>query len=54
MELTYLQEVVVLYIVKKQKLLEVMKFLSPTNAPLYHTYKMLKCRVKMSHELSYI
>ena len=23
-------------------------FLSPTNAPLYYTYKMLKCTVKIS------
>jgi hypothetical protein len=25
-----------------------LKFLSPTNAPLYYTYKMLKCTVKIS------
>jgi len=30
------------------------KFLSPTNAPLYETYKMLKCTVKISHICSYM
>jgi hypothetical protein len=29
-------------------------FLSPTNAPLYYTYKMLKYTVKISHDCSYI
>ena len=31
-----------------------LKFLSPTNAPLYYTYKMLKCTVKISHDWSYM
>jgi hypothetical protein len=31
-----------------------LKFLSPTNAPLYYTYKMLKCTVKISHDCSYM
>jgi hypothetical protein len=30
------------------------KFLSPTNAPLYYTYKMLKYTVKISHDCSYM
>jgi len=30
------------------------KFLSPTNAPLYYTYKMLKYTVKISHDRSYM
>jgi hypothetical protein len=30
------------------------KFLSPTNAPLYYTYKMLKCTVKISHDCCYM
>ena len=30
-----------------------LKFLSPTNAPLYYTYKMLKYTVKISHDCSY-
>ena len=30
------------------------KFLSPTNAPLYYTYKMLKYTVKISHDCSYV
>ena len=29
-------------------------FLSPTNALLYYTYKMLKCIVKISHYCSYM
>jgi len=29
-----------------------LKFLSPTNAPLYYTYKMLKYTVKISHDCS--
>ena len=29
-------------------------FLSPTNALLYYTYKMLKCTVKISHVCSYM
>jgi len=28
-------------------------FLSPTNALLYYTYKMLKYTVKISHDCSY-
>jgi hypothetical protein len=28
--------------------------LSPTNAPLYYTYKMLKYTVKISHDCSYM
>jgi hypothetical protein len=31
-----------------------LKFLSPTNAPLYYTYKMLKYTVKVSHDCSYM
>jgi hypothetical protein len=31
-----------------------LKFLSPTNAPLYYTYKMLKYTVKISHHCSYM
>ena len=31
-----------------------LKFLSPTNAPLYYTYKMLKRTVKISHVCSYM
>jgi hypothetical protein len=31
-----------------------LKLLSPTNAPLYYTYKMLKYTVKISHECSYM
>ena len=31
-----------------------LKFFSPANAPLYYTYKMLKCTVKISHVCSYI
>jgi hypothetical protein len=31
----------------------ILKFLSPTNAPLYYTYKMLKCTLKISHDCSY-
>jgi len=31
-----------------------LKFLSPTNALLYYTYKMLKCTVKISHDCCYI
>jgi hypothetical protein len=30
------------------------KFLSPTNAPLYYTYKMLKYTFKISHDCSYM
>jgi hypothetical protein len=30
------------------------KFLSPTSAPLYYTYKMLKYTVKISHDCSYM
>ena len=29
-------------------------FLSPTNAPLYYTYKILKYTVKISHDCSYM
>jgi hypothetical protein len=36
----------------KRKIL--FKFLSPTNAPLYYTYKMLKYTVKISHDCSYM
>ena len=32
----------------------VFKFLSPTNIPLYYTYKMLKYTVKISHDCSYM
>jgi hypothetical protein len=32
----------------------IFKFLSPTNAPLYYTYKMLKYTVKISHDCSYM
>ena len=31
-----------------------LKFLSPTNAPLYYIYEMLKCTVKISHDCSYM
>ena len=31
-----------------------LKFLSPTNAPLYYTYKTLKCTVKISHVCAYM
>jgi hypothetical protein len=31
-----------------------LKFLSPTNAPLYYTYKMLKYTVKISHDCYYM
>jgi hypothetical protein len=31
-----------------------LKFLSPKNAPLYYTYKMLKYTVKISHDWSYM
>jgi hypothetical protein len=31
-----------------------LKFLSPTNAPLNYTYKMLKYTVKISHDRSYM
>ena len=31
-----------------------LKFFSPTNAPLYHTYEMLKRTVKISHVCSYM
>jgi hypothetical protein len=31
-----------------------LKLLSPTNAPLYYTYKILKCTVKISHDCSYM
>jgi hypothetical protein len=31
-----------------------LKFLSPTNALLYYTYKMLKYTVKISHNCSYM
>jgi len=31
-----------------------LKFLSPTNAPLYYTYKMLKYTVKSSPDCSYM
>ena len=31
-----------------------LKFLSPTNAPVYYTYKMLKYTVKISHDCSYM
>jgi hypothetical protein len=31
-----------------------LKLLSPTNAPLYYTYKMLKYTVKISHDCSYM
>ena len=31
-----------------------LKFLSPTNAPLYYTYKMLKYTVKICHDCSYM
>jgi hypothetical protein len=31
-----------------------LKFLSPTNAPLYYTYKMLKYTVEISHDCSYM
>jgi hypothetical protein len=30
------------------------KFLSPTNAPFYYTYKILKYTVKISHDCSYM
>jgi hypothetical protein len=32
----------------------IFKFLSPTNAPLYYTYKILKYTVKISHDCSYM
>ena len=31
-----------------------LRFLSPTNALLYYTYKMLKCTAKISHDCSYM
>jgi hypothetical protein len=33
---------------------DTLKFLSPTNASLYYTYKMLKYTVKISHDFSYM
>ena len=35
-------------------ILILLKFLSPINAPLYYTYKMLKYTVKISHDCSYM
>jgi len=35
-----------------QEHFQTLKFLSPTNAPPYYTYKMLKCTVKVSHDRS--
>jgi len=34
--------------------LELLKFLSPTNAPLYYTYKMLKYTARLSHDCTYM
>ena len=36
------------------QILTQLKFLSPTNAPLHYTYKMLKYTVKISHDCSYM
>ena len=33
---------------------ECLKFLSPTNAPLYYTYKVLKYTARLSHDCSYM
>jgi hypothetical protein len=33
---------------------DTLQFLSPTNASLYYTYKMLKYTVKISHDCSYM
>jgi hypothetical protein len=35
-------------------ILIILKFFSPTNAPFYYTYKMLKRTVKISHAWSYM
>jgi len=35
-------------------ILTTLMFLSPTNAILYYTYKMLKYTVKISHDCSYM
>ena len=35
-------------------ILTTLMFLSPTNASLCYTYKMLKCTVKISHDCSYM
>ena len=35
-------------------ILKTLKLLSPTNALLYYTYKMLKYTVKTSHDCSYM
>ena len=35
-------------------ILTTLMFLSPTNALLYYTYKMLKYTVKISHDCSYM
>jgi len=31
-----------------------LQFLSPTNAPLYYTYKMLKYTARLTHDCSYM
>jgi hypothetical protein len=40
------------YVVVNQ--INLLKFLSPKNAPLYYTSKMLKYTVKISHDCSYM
>ena len=42
------------FFIVAQCILITLKFLSPTNAPLYYTYKMLKYTVKISHDCSYM
>ena len=50
----YGQRVLVFFFIVVTCILITMKFLSPTNAPLYYTYKMLKYTVKISHDCSYM
>ena len=44
----------VIFVVVVPCILITLKFFSPTNAPLYYTYKMLKCTVKISYVCSYM
>jgi len=39
---------------KHGKTSKYLRFLSPTNAPLYYTYKMLKYTIKTSYDRSYM
>jgi hypothetical protein len=53
-------QVLILYLLKSQYYnynyiyIIILKLFSPTNAPLYYTYNMLKCTVKISHDCSYM